>query len=196
MTRKRKVFLGLLAILAAIVGGAYLLPAEVEVARSVTISAPPATIHALIAEVGTWPGWTAWDRQRDPTVRYEFFGPPSGVGAGYRWRGEAYGEGRLTLTRSDPASGIEFDIELDGGRYRSRGAIRLSPTPEGARVTWVYDAELGRNPLGRYFGLLMDGSVGPDLALGLERLKRKAESLPPPPSPAEAPSAEDRKSVV
>lgn len=185
MTRRKKVFLGVAAVLLAVVGGAYLLPGEVVVERAVTIEAPPETIYGLIAEVGTWPAWTAWDEKRDPTVRYDFFGPASGVGAGYHWHGEEYGEGRLVLRRSDPATGIEFDTVLDGGRYRSHGAIRLAAGEAGTRVTWVYAAELGRNPVGRYFGLLMDRLIGPDLELSLERLKRKAESLPPPPPPTE-----------
>lgn len=191
MTRKRKVFLAVGAAVVAVVAVAYLLPASVEVERSVTIGAPAETIHATLAELATWPEWTAWDRKRDPTVRHHFFGPPSGVGAGYRWQGEEYGEGELTITGSDPSSGVEFDIELDGGRYRSSGSIRLAPGASGAgtEVTWTYAAELGRNPLGRYFGLLMDRMIGPDLEVGLARLKKRIESLPP--SPEADPSQED-----
>jgi hypothetical protein len=38
--------------------------------------------------------------------------------------------------------------------------------------------DLGANPLARYFGLWMDGMVGPDFEEGLGRLKALAEAQP------------------
>lgn len=176
-----------LAVLVAVlaVAAAYLLPAEVEVRRSIHIVAPPEAVHAVIAEPRTWPDWTAWDRQRDPTAEYKFFGPASGVGAGYEWRGEEFGEGRLTLTASDPATGIEFDLEFDGGKYHSQGALRLATEADGTEATWVYRADLGLNPVSRYYGLFTDATLGPDLETGLRRLKEKVEASPTAPDGGE-----------
>jgi len=52
------------------------------------------------------------------------------------------------------------------------------------KATWGFHNDIGFNPIGRFFGLMMDGMLGPDYEDGLARLKKVAEAVPPPPPPA------------
>ena len=45
-------------------------------------------------------------------------------------------------------------------------------------MTWGYDSTFKGNLLGRYFGAMMDGMLGPDYEKGLAQLKTLIESLP------------------
>ena len=51
-------------------------------------------------------------------------------------------------------------------------------TEKGTHVTWSFDSEFGLNLVGRYFGLMLDGIVGPDYEKGLQNLKTMAEHMP------------------
>lgn len=66
---------------------------------------------------------------------------------------------------------------------RGSRSVRKTP-PKGALVTGKSiqfcrpTPDLGANPLARYFGLWMDGMVGPDFEEGLGRLKALSEAQP------------------
>lgn len=166
------VVLGLIA-LALIVG--LILPGRYRVQRSVEIQAKPDVIYPDLATVKNWPEWTVWNTQLDPTMQITYTGPESGVGAGYAWTGQKVGRGKLELTRAEPGKGVWYDLNFEEGKYVSTGSITMEPTGDSVRVVWSNEGELGRNPVNRYFGLLMDRFMGPDFATGLRNLKGRAE---------------------
>jgi len=145
-----------------------------RVERSIAIAAPPARIHALVGDLSRWDAWTPW-KAADPTVETVVH-VPAGVGARQTWTGES-GDGALTVTASDPATGIAYDLTFDGGAIPSAGAIRYRPSGDSTEVTWSMD---GTMPgwIGRYFALAMDRRVGPMFEDGLARLKAAAEAPP------------------
>jgi effector-binding domain-containing protein len=69
--------------------------------------------------------------------------------------------------------------ELDFGEMGAGTAgLELEPDDVGTRVTWTFDTDLGAGPVGRYFGLILDGTLGKDYEKGLARLKTVVEKLP------------------
>lgn len=163
-----------LAVVLAVIG--VFLPPTWEVQRSVLIQAKPEQIFPHVNELKRWQTWSAWTTERYPDMKVTFSGPESGVGAQSAWEGEESGEGKLTLTQSDPAKGIAFDMVMDHGLFKSSGSIAFAPEGQATRVTWRNTGDVGDNPYMRYFGLLMDMNMGPDLELGLNNLKRVVES--------------------
>src|SRR5687768_7181857 len=151
------------------------LPRKFRVERSVTINAPPEKIHAVVGNFREWPTWTAWNTERYPDMEMTYTGPVEGVGAKSRWTSESAGTGEMEITASDPAKGIAYDLAFDDGAMKSQGGIDYAPAGGGALVTWHAEGDLGMSPISRYFGLLMDGMMGPDLAAGLANLKQRAE---------------------
>lgn len=161
---------GLVALL-FVVG--LMLPDTYHVERSVEIQAPAAAVHALVGDLRAWDEWTPW-KDEDPTIVVTFGGATTGVGASQTWKGES-GDGELTFTACDPATGVAYAMSFDGGKYPSTGALSYEPVAGGTRVTWAMDGE-GSDPVGRWFGLFMDRMVGPMFESGLAKLKAAAET--------------------
>jgi hypothetical protein len=155
-----------------------LLPRRYHVERSITITAPPQRIFSFVNRLRDWPQWTAWTVERFPDMQVKFSGPEEGVGAHYEWDGESTGHGELKLTSSDPATGVAYDMAFDHGAMPCTGGIRFAAEGTGTKVTWFTDGDLGMNPINRYFGLMLDGMMGPDFQKGLENLKARAEAAP------------------
>ena len=54
----------------------------------------------------------------------------------------------------------------------------LEPAEGGVKVVWVDAGDLGMNPMSRWFGLFLDGMIGPDFEKGLAKMKRLGEAAP------------------
>lgn len=145
--------------------------------RGTAIAAPQADVHAVVSDLTTWKDWTAWNKTADPTVVYTYTGDPATVGHGMEWSGDKLGKGKLVLTAISPDR-IEYEMEFDG-QDKSDGSIVLLASGDGGQstsVTWGFSGEMEGMPYKRYFGLLMDGMVGPDFEKGLSSLKERLES--------------------
>jgi uncharacterized protein YndB with AHSA1/START domain len=134
----------MIVLLGIFVGLAFLLPSHRHVERSLDISAPVQRVWGLIADPQQWTTWSPWS-SKNPTLKVRFDAAESPKLLTY------------TLTWVDMGS-------------QARGAFRLEPMPLGTRITWSLDAELGHNPMMRWFGLALDRWVGRDLESGLARL--------------------------
>jgi hypothetical protein len=154
------------------------LPATYRVERSLAINAAPEIIFPYLNELRRWPEWTAWNTNREPSLVYIQAGPPSGVGAVQSWTARS-GNGSIKLTESDPDRGIGYELNFNEGRFISTGRIDLVPVTNGTRVVWSNYGNFGRNPVGRYLGLLMDKWMGNDFETGLQNLKAKTQRQPP-----------------
>lgn len=164
--------IGVLVLLVVIVG--FCLPRKFHVERNLAIDAPPEAIYPVVARLREWPTWTAWTLERYPDMKIAFSGPEEGVGAKQTWEGKSSGKGSIEITTADPREGIAYDFSFDGNP--STGGIKFLPGPDSTLVSWCSDGDLGLNPIGRYFGLLMDGMMGPDFEKGLSNLKKKVEA--------------------
>ncbi len=166
----------LLGIIALVLLVGLFLPRTYRVARHIEIRADREVIFEDLARVRNWPEWTVWNAGKDPTIQFSFGDIEYGAGAAYRWHGQEVGEGQLTLTSADPATGVEYEVEFRGGRWRSSGSLTFSETDGMTRVDWVDQGELGKNPVNRYFALFMESMMGPDFERGLTNLKSRAEA--------------------
>lgn len=165
----------LLALVALVLLVGLFLPRTYLVERSIDIQAAPEAIYPDLASLRRWPEWTVWNRDLDPGLELNYGTPDTGVGAEYSWQGPKLGDGQLKLVRADPATGIAYELSFQKGSMRSEGVIALEKVAGVVRVTWNNRGDLGKNPINRYFGLMMDKMVGPDFEKGLQNLKARAE---------------------
>jgi len=87
--------------------------------RATTIAAPPAKVHASIADLGRWTEWSPWER------------------AGTRAR-------RLTVISVEPEE-IVVESRIEQPRPRTTVfELRLEPSGSGTRVTWTATCENDR----------------------------------------------------
>lgn len=167
-----------IVLLLVVVG--LLLPREWHVEQSIVIDAPPETVHPYVENFRNWPDWAGWNDALDPTLRREYEGPESGVGAVQRWQGEKMGRGELTITKSDPQAGVWYDGKIETDEVNAHGSITYEPAAEGTRVIWT---DTGQLPpiIGGYFAGFVETALADHFQTGLERLKTLAEQELPGP---------------
>src|SRR5713101_409319 len=90
-----------LALLAVLVIGGYLLSPRFTVSRSITINAPADKVDSFVANPRGWKQWSVWNR-RDPAMQIEYSGPESGTGAKWSWKSKSQGDGTMTFTATEP----------------------------------------------------------------------------------------------
>jgi len=166
-------------VLAVVV--AFLLPRHAMVTRSVEITAPPSVIYPIVSDLRRFNEWSPW-AEIDPETIYTFTGPIDGVGQRLNWesRDERVGSGSMAIAAIEPETQVDMSIDF-GAQGTALASLVLEPAGAGSKVTWGFDSDLGFNPIARYFGMMMDGMIGPDYEKGLARLKTVAETPPPAP---------------
>lgn len=165
---------GLLLLVVTLLVVGMLLPGTYRVERSVVVDAAGEVVHAEVADLRTWPEWTAWNAANYPSLKYEYSGTESGIGAVQSWIADE-GNGRLEITESNPSTGIVYEMRF-GDHPPMQGRLNVSAGDAGTTVTWIAEGDLGPNPIARWFGLLMDSMMGPDFERGLDGLKQRLES--------------------
>ena len=170
----------LFATVAALIGvlavAGFLLPGKLEVERSASIAATPEQVYGYVGGFGRFNEWSPW-ADLDPDARYTYSGPASGPGARMQWQSELprVGAGSQEVVAAIPPREVTTRLVFDG-RHQAHSTMRLEAAGAGTRVTWLFDMELGLNPLDRWIGLLADRSVGADYVRGLGRLKALVET--------------------
>ena len=168
--------IGGLIVLAFVIG--FFLPQHIHVERSAVIGMDQSTMYAYLQNPKNFMDWSPWN-EVDPSIEVKYFGPETGVGAGYSWTSEdpMVGEGTWTIARSEPMSKIEVDIKFgeDGGGLST---YKLEPSGEGTKITWMMDSDMGFWPIGRYFGLMIESSLPPMYERGLVLLDSVVAAMP------------------
>ena len=174
MKMVKRLLIGTLLLVAVLVGIAFLLPNQFNVARSITINAPAEKIYPLIASPGQWKNWSVWNR-RDSDMKIDYAGPQSGVGAKWSWESKSEGSGEMEFTAAEPNKLLGYRLLFKDFNTTSAGTLTLEPDVASTKVTWSFVGEAGNNPMMRYMGLMMDGMIGKDFEAGLANLKALAE---------------------
>ncbi|MBU6374205.1 MAG: SRPBCC family protein [Alphaproteobacteria bacterium] len=176
---------GIVSIL-AVIGGAlvgvgwFILPVQLDVARTIEISRPRATVFTLVNNLKTFNEFSPWV-EIDPMAEYTFSGPPAGKGQVSAWTSTSpvIGAGSLTIVRSVPNTRVDYLVERDGSRASSRFTI----DGRGFRstVTWSFSARCAPTLEAlacRYMNAVARGQIERNYDLGLAKLKMLAERLP------------------
>jgi uncharacterized protein YndB with AHSA1/START domain len=163
------------ALILILIAVGFLLPSRYKVQRSIEVAAPPDKVYTLIADPREWKRWTVWNR-RDPAMKIEYAGPPSGVGAKWSWQSRSEGSGAMEFTAAMPGQRLGYRLSFPEFGIQSDGVLLLETFGGGTRVIWTNEGDMGSSPLNRWFGVMMDTLVGPDFEAGLANLKQLAES--------------------
>jgi uncharacterized protein YndB with AHSA1/START domain len=164
-----------LALVAVLVIGGYVLSSRFTVSRSVVIQAPPDKVYPFVASPRQWTRWSVWNR-RDPAMRIDYAGPDSGSGAQWAWHSKSQGDGSMTFTAAEPPRRVAYALFFKDFDTTSTGDVRLADAGAGAtRVTWTMNGDMGANPVFHWMALFADGMVGKDFEGGLANLKEVVE---------------------
>src|SRR5207247_6102947 len=164
----------LIALVVIFMGGAYILPSEAVVERTIAIAAPPEKVFAIVGDLKRFPEFSPW-AEIDPGLHYTFERPEIGIGQKMSWSSDnpQVGTGSQMVVDYEPdkrfATTLDFGDMGDAIIY-----IELGPVVNDTKATWGLKSLL-RNPLERWMGLLYDREFGEELEKGLGRLKARAE---------------------
>ena len=154
-------------------------PSEFRVARSTTVSAPPAAVFAQVNDFHKWEGWNPWGKI-DPAMKQTYEGAPAGVGAIYTWVGNReVGEGRMTITESRPSDLIRVQLEFFKP-FAATSIAEFSFKPEGNQtaVTWSMFGQNNFMAKAIHLFMNMDKMIGGQFEKGLASMKSIVESPP------------------
>ncbi len=173
----KKILLGIVIVVGALLAYAATRPDSFRVERSITVAAPADKIYPLVADFRQWPQWSPWEKL-DPGMQRTLSGAPQGKGAVYAWSGnDKVGAGRMEILDATPPQGLR--IKLDFIRpMEGNDLTEFTFTPKGAGATDVHWVMSGPSP---YLTKLMtvfvsmDSLIGKDFEQGLASLKALAE---------------------
>jgi hypothetical protein len=175
---RSKILIGIAALLGIFLVVVALQPAEFQVVRQASISAPPAAIFSEVNDFHRWNAWSPWAKL-DPAMKQTHEGAASGQGAVYSWAGNSdVGEGRMTITESRPNELVR--IKLDFLKpFEATNTTDFTFKPQGNQtlVTWTMAGE--KNFISKAMCLFvdMDKMVGADFEKGLAALKSITEGV-------------------
>ena len=156
-------------------GGAYMLPGEARVERTIDIAAAADKVYGIAADLRRMPEWSPWV-QADPQVKISFEGPEQGAGQVMRWASNnpMVGSGTLSVTEAVPGARLATASDY-GGFGTSSAVMTFAPEGTGTQVTWVFQSRLP-GVVDRWAGLGIDRSVGEEYVKALKQLKALAET--------------------
>ena len=152
-------------------------PSDFRIARSIKISAPPATVFEQVNDFQKWQAWNPWGKI-DPAMKVSYEGAPSGAGAGYRWSGNnEVGEGRMTIVESRPSELIRVRLEFFRP-FAATNTAEFSFKPEASQTatTWSMFGEKNFMAKAIHLFVSMDRMIGDQFDKGLADLKAASET--------------------
>lgn len=174
----KKILLGLLVLVVVLVVVGFMMPAKMEVSKSITINAPAEYAFEEINDLEQNPKWSYWNTlYKDMTVTYGDI--RQGVGATSGWDGEESGKGKMTITESIPNQSVKLDLDfMEQGT--AKAWYTLEPGAEGTtKLTTGFEADMGMNPFMRIMGaLFIKGEMDKAFDHNLNKLKELAEAKP------------------
>jgi effector-binding domain-containing protein/uncharacterized protein YndB with AHSA1/START domain len=173
MVKKILLVIAGLIVLLLLVG--FVLPAKLEVSKSVTINAPADAVFEEINDLERWPSWQYWNTL-DPEMKITYGEKKVGTGAMYSWDGPVLEVGDLTITESVPNKSIS--IEMHFGENPSSGFYSLEPAGENTKLNFNFMMDQGMNPIGRWINVFMKGEIEKSFDYAGEKIKGIAEAKP------------------
>lgn len=156
------------------VAGAFFLPSEITVTRTVTTNAPAGRIFEQLESFRKWQAWAPWF-QRDPMLMTDFTGPESGEGAMMSWSSKKEGDGRIKIVSVNRPFTQKMAVDFGDSGDAEMWFKLHDPGPGPKELTWTFKVDFGQNMARRYFGLLLRGAIERDLDEGLANLKALLE---------------------
>jgi len=173
--KKSAIFVGgVLGLVLLLLLGAFILPAQITVERTLAIQGSPDRIHEYLTHAETFERWSPW-AQRDPAMEIRHSGPEQGEGLVMEWRSEREPDGRYEVTGGEQGAFVLHHLTV-GDQLAGEGRFEIEPERTRQRVTWSVTLQAGANPLSRYLLYLREDALGESMLSGLTHLKVRVES--------------------
>jgi uncharacterized protein YndB with AHSA1/START domain len=173
----KKILLGLVAVIAAILIVAAFQPGEFQVKRSLAIAASPQALFEQVNDHRKFLVWNPW-MKLDPNVKNTFSGPATGVGSVCAWEGNSdIGAGSSTITETKPGELVRLRMDWKEP-MEGVSTVDFTFKPEGNKTVVTWHMYGPNNYVGKIMCLFMsmEKMVGGQFEQGLASLKLLAEA--------------------
>jgi uncharacterized protein YndB with AHSA1/START domain len=174
----KKIFIGLLAIVAIIAVIGLLLPKEVPYEGSIEIDATPEQVWQFTNTLENMDKWSPWT-VKDPNIKQEFTGTAGEVGSENCWdsQHEEVGKGCQKITAVEANKKMSTSMAFERP-FKSTGSasVELTPTENGTSVTWamVGDFPFPMSLMTPFMD--MEANMSEEWNAGLNKLKELTEA--------------------
>lgn len=173
----RKLLLVLIAAIVAFAGYVAMQPPRMEVARSITIDAPPSKVFPHINDFKKWQEWSPWAKL-DPSAKAVFDGPAAGKDAVFKWSGNSeVGEGQMKITEATPDEAVKIALAFTQP-FEDTADVSFALKGEGGKtnVTWSIVNEQGFVEKAMCLIFNASGMLEREYDKGLANLKKVVET--------------------
>ncbi len=153
----------------AALGAVTLLPSSKTVERQAIVNAEPAQIYQLLQSNEGFQTFNPY-KDSDPTLKIDLHGPAQGIGSSFSFMGKE-GRGTQTIIALVPGKSVTMQIDL-GAMGKPVQHFDIEKVQSGTLVRWSTTSKFGLNPIGRVFGLFLDGMLGKTYERGLDNLSQ------------------------
>ena len=157
-------------ILALFVSIGLMLSNEYLIKRSITVNAPAAKVHALVADLTQWSQWSPWSAAGVETTIKQ----AKGVGASQTWKSNQ-GNGHLYITRCDQNKGMVYELIVGDAKHKTEGGFEYVTQGDKTLVSWYMKGVIDTFVVGGYVAFLTEFMSADMLDSGLEKIKVLAE---------------------
>lgn len=175
----KKIFFGLLGIIALLLIAALFMPKEYAVEREVTINKPVDSVFKYVKYLKNQNEFSVW-ANIDPNMKSTFTGTDGAVGAISAWESKVkeVGIGEQEITKINEGKRLDFEIRFkEPMNDTAMGFMSTEMVSENqTKVKWGINGIIPY-PINLMLPFMkMDQMIGNDLQKGLENLKGKMEN--------------------
>ncbi|UFH45631.1 SRPBCC family protein [Flavobacterium galactosidilyticum] len=179
MNMIKKIFFGLLGIIALLLIAALFMPKEYAVEREVTINKPVDSVFKYVKYLKNQNEFSVW-ANIDPNMKSTFTGTDGAVGAISAWESKVkeVGIGEQEITKINEGKRLDFEIRFkEPMNDTAMGFMSTEMVSENqTKVKWGINGIIPY-PINLMLPFMkMDQMIGNDLQKGLENLKAKMEN--------------------
>ena len=170
-----KIFLFIIVgIIIIVLLAAAFAPDNVTITTNITIDAKPEQVYNNVVSLKNWKHWSPFEH--DSTMTDTFSGPESGVGSTREWKGNAIGEGKMTVMEATEYTHIKNNLDF-GTKGGATGTWTFNPVDSTkTHVTWSTHITGLKFPFERLMGLILEPMMKPMFDDGLKDLKEYTET--------------------
>ena len=166
----------LLAVVLFLVTG-LIVPQDMTISRSTTISAPKDVVFRQMSCFKNWPNWSPWYKL-EPTAQITYGGNDCGPGSSYKWKGsnKKTGAGEMKCNAIN-GSEMEFEVNFTAPREgNAHGTLKAEEENGATKATWSFRMHMAYPFNALAVIMNIDKMLGKDFEDGLYSLKKFTEN--------------------
>lgn len=164
----------LIGLLLIVIVVGYMQPSKVELSVSKVVDAPVCAAFDHVNDLEKRTQWSPWE-QVDSAMSIQYGQVKKGLGANYSWESPEQGHGELRYIEVEKNKRIKSEIDF-GQSTKSYGTMTFQEVPDGTKVTWKFETNLGSNPFQRIFGVIVKTAIKTSFEGGLKNLAENASA--------------------